>query len=237
MEILPYAKVKTDKVTIYNIRDCYYKSENDYRVKHFDRTYKLEDLKTVDFLVVPFRDAPALAHTMLSFGFEDGEQLVLSVEARLEKDEVYTPLGGAMKQYELMYVVGTERDLIRLRTDIRNVSVFIYRAKASPMDVQGLFLDMLQRMNQIAVKPEFYDTLTNNCTTNLVAHVNKLRPGTIPADYRILFPGYSDQFVNQLGLIDTDASADAMRNRSAVLPTYGIWLDSKEYSRQIRNRY
>jgi hypothetical protein len=105
------------------------------------------------------------------------------------------------------------------------------------MDVQGLFLDMLQRMNQIAVKPEFYDTLTNNCTTNLVAHVNKLRPGTIPADYRILFPGYSDQFVNQLGLIDTDESADAMRNRSAVLPTYGIWLDSKEYSRQIRNRY
>jgi hypothetical protein len=142
-----------------------------------------------------------------------------------------------MKQYELMYVVGTERDLIRLRTDIRNVSVFIYRAKASPMDVQGLFLDMLQRMNQIAMKPEFYDTLTNNCTTNLVAHVNKLRPGTIPADYRILFPGYSDQFVNQLGLIDTDESADAMRNRSAVLPTYGIWLDSKEYSRQIRNRY
>ena len=237
LEILPFAKVKTDKVTIYNIRDCHYTSENDYRVKHFDRTYKLEDLKTVDFLVVPFRDAPALAHTMLSFGFEDGEQLVLSVEARLEKDEVYTPLGGAMKQYELMYVVGTERDLIRLRTDIRNVSVFIYRAKASPMDVQGLFLDMLQRMNQIAMKPEFYDTLTNNCTTNLVAHVNKLRPGTIPADYRILFPGYSDQFVNQLGLIDTDESADAMRNRSAVLPTYGIWLDSKEYSRQIRNRY
>jgi hypothetical protein len=237
LAVLPFAKVDSERIKIYNIRDCQYRTEDDYDLKHFDRTIKIADLQSVDFVVVPFKDTPALAHTMLSFGLTDGDQIVVSVEARLERDESYSPIAGALKQYELIYLLGTERDLIRLRTDVRNVEVFLYRAKATPEDVQALFLDMVKRMNTLAKQPEFYDTLTNNCTTNLVNHVNNLRPGTIPADLRILFPGYSDQLVDQLGLLDRGTEASAMRARTAVLPAYGMQLDSRAYSLRIRSRY
>lgn len=237
LAVLPFAKVDSERIKIYNIRDCQYRTEDDYDLKHFDRIIKIADLQSVDFVVVPFKDTPALAHTMLSFGLTDGDQIVVSVEARLERDESYSPIAGALKQYELIYLLGTERDLIRLRTDVRNVEVFLYRAKATPEDVQALFLDMVKRMNTLAKQPEFYDTLTNNCTTNLVNHVNSLRPGTIPADLRILFPGYSDQLVDQLGLLDRGTEASAMRARTAVLPAYGMQLDSRAYSQRIRSRY
>lgn len=239
LAVLPFAKVEKDRISLYNIRDCQYRTEDDYDLKHFDRTFSLADLQTVDFVVVPFKDAPMLAHTMLSFGLRDGEQIVVSVEARLEKNERYTPMAGALKQYELMYVFGTERDLIRLRTDVRGVEVFLYRAKATSEEVQALFLDIIKRSNTLAKNPEFYDTLTNNCTTNLVMHVNNLRPGTIPADLRILFPGYSDELIGQLGLleVDNESTAAAMRTRAAVLPTKGLPLEAREYSQRIRSRY
>lgn len=237
LAVLPFAKLDKDRIKLYNVRDCKYRTEDDYDLKHFDTSFKVNELQTVDFVVVPFKDAPVLAHTMLSFGLSDGDQIVVSVEARLEKDEKYTPMAGALKQYELMYILGTERDLIRLRTDVRQVEVFLYRAKATPEDVQALFLDIIKRTNTLAKTPEFYDTLTNNCTTNLVTHVNNLRPGTIPADLRILFPGYSDQLIGQLGLIEGGAEATAMRARAAVLPTVGLQLTAREYSQKIRSRY
>lgn len=237
LAVLPFAKLDNEKIKLYNVRDCQYRTEDDYDLKHFDTSFKVSDLQTVDFVVVPFKDAPALAHTMLSFGVTNGEQIVVSVEARLERDETYTPMAGALKQYELMYVIGTERDLIRLRTDVRRVEVFLYRAKAMPEEVQALFLDIIKRVNTLAKHPEFYDTFTNNCTTNLVTHVNNLRPGTIPADLRILFPGYSDQLIGQLGLIEGNAEASAMRARAAVLPTPGVRLGTLEYSKKIRSRY
>lgn len=237
LAVLPFAKLDDEKIKLYNVRDCLYRTEDDYDLKHIDLNFKVSELQTVDFVVVPFKDAPALAHTMLSFGTAAGQQIVVSVEARLERDEKYTPMSGALKQYELMYVLGTERDLIRLRTDVRQVEVFLYRAKATPEEVQALFLDIIKRVNSLAKQPEFYDTLTNNCTTNLVMHVNNLRPGTIPADLRILFPGYSDQLISQLGLIEGNAEASAMRARAAVLPTQGMWLSALEYSQKIRSRY
>jgi len=237
LAVLPFAKVERDRIKLYNLRDCQYRTEDDYDLKHLDSSFNLQDLQTVDFVVVPFKDAPALAHTMLSFGLSTGDQIVVSVEARLEKGEKYTPMAGALKQYELMYILGTERDLIRLRTDVRKVDVFMYRAKANATEVQALFLDIVKRMNALAKYPEFYDTLTNNCTTNLVRHVNSLRPGTIPADLRILFPGYSDQLIGQLGLIESHAEATAMRARAAVLPTDGLRLGAREYSQAIRSRY
>jgi hypothetical protein len=237
LAVLPFAKLDNTKIKLYNIRDCRYRTEDDYDLKHFDTSFKISDLQTVDFLVVPFKDAPVLAHTMLSFGVSNGDQIVVSVEARLERDEEYTPMAGALKQYELIYILGTERDLVRLRTDVRRVEVFLYRAKATPEEVQALFLDIIKRVNTLAKQPEFYDTLTNNCTTNLVTHVNNLRPGTIPADLRILFPGYSDQLIGQLGLIEGNAEATAMRARAAVLPTPGVQLEAAEYSKKIRSRY
>jgi hypothetical protein len=173
---------------------------------------------------------------MLSFGLEDGQYFVISVEARMEQGEKYSPTNGSRRKYELMYVVGSERDLIPLRTQVRQVQVYLYRAKASPDQVQDLLVDMLVRVNKIAREPEFYDTLTNNCTTNIVDHVNRLRPGRIPLDPRILLPGSSDKLAYELGLIDTPGSFEEMKVRSNITQVSNLYARDPDYSAKIRQR-
>ncbi|HTN77324.1 MAG TPA: DUF4105 domain-containing protein, partial [Pirellulaceae bacterium] len=196
---LPYlgtlatADISGNEATIHNVRNCRYLSEDDYVLDYYDKSYDLSKLTSVDFIVVPFKEAPSLAHTMLSFGFQEQEFLAISVEARLEKGESYSPLKGATEQYELMYVIGDERDLIPLRTEHRDVDVYVYRTKVVPEEARAMFVDMLERANKLARQPEFYDTFTNNCTTNIVDHINHLRPSLIAYTYQILLPGHSDR--------------------------------------------
>ncbi|MCA9182032.1 MAG: DUF4105 domain-containing protein, partial [Planctomycetales bacterium] len=201
LAVLPYAEIENDRVQLRNIRDCDYRTENDYDVRHFDRQVRLSDLRTIDFIVVPFVNAPLIAHTMLSFGLASGEQIVFSVEARLEQGENYALVAGTNRDYELMWVVGTERDLIRLRTEVRKVDVYLYRTRATPEQVQRVFLAAVARVNQIARQPEFYDLVSNNCTTNIIDLVNELRPGSVPRDIRVLLPGSSDRMAYDLGLL------------------------------------
>ena len=125
LTVLSYADVGSNQVTVYNVRDFIYQSDEDYVVRYSDRTFDLNDLQTVDFVIVPFKDAPTLAHTMLSFGFGNGQYLGVSVEARLEVGEEYSPLMGGLRQYELIYVVADERDLIARRTRHRDVEVYL----------------------------------------------------------------------------------------------------------------
>jgi hypothetical protein len=119
LAVLPYAEFDGEQVTVRNIRDADYITENDYLLKYHDRVYNLDDLEAVYFFVVPFVDNPALAHTMLSFGFADGRHLGVSVEVRLEEGEKYFPMAGVMGQFEIMYLVAEERDLVLLRTEAR----------------------------------------------------------------------------------------------------------------------
>ena len=123
---LPTAELDGDHVMLHNIRNCSYFSEDIYTLDHYDDAFDLSQLRGVDYVVVPFKTAPGLAHTMLSFEFGDGEKskhVAVSVEARLEKGEAYSPVDGAAKQFELMYVVATERDVLSLRTEQRDVDV------------------------------------------------------------------------------------------------------------------
>src|SRR5687768_3012866 len=175
--LLASAEIDGDKLHVKNVRNCEYFSYRDCLVDHYDRTYDLSQLQSVDFVMVPFNESPALAHTMLSFGFADGEYLGVSVEVRLERGESYSPTLGLFGQFELIYVVADERDLIRVRTEHRDVDVLVYRARATPEQARRLLVDVMQRVNQLRDQPEFYDTLSNNCTTNIVRHINQLAPG------------------------------------------------------------
>ncbi|MBI2480637.1 MAG: DUF4105 domain-containing protein [Planctomycetia bacterium] len=112
LAVLPYADIGADHVIVRNIRHCAYESDSDYAVNYYDKRFELPQIRTVDFVVVPFKENPSLAHTMLSFGFADGEHVAVSAEARLEKGETYSPVLGELRQYELMYVVADERDVI-----------------------------------------------------------------------------------------------------------------------------
>lgn len=234
LAVVPFAKIDGDQVTVHHVRDFVYQTDEDFVVNYLDRRYDLGEIETVDFLVVPFNDAPSLAHTMLSFGFRDGQHLGVSVEARLEEGETYSPVAGALRQYELMYVIATERDLIGRRTMHRAVDVYLYPTRATPEQARALFVDVLERANKLASQPEYYDTITNNCTSNIVRHVNRLQPGRIPLDFRVFLPGYSDQLAQDLGLLNTEDSLTASRARHRITELANAHAESPQFSQWIR---
>lgn len=221
-------------VTIKNIRNCQYLTETDYVVDYYDRVIHLDDIRSVDFIMVPFKNMPAVAHTMLSFGFADDSYLCVSAEIRKEVGEDYSPMLGISNQFELIYLVADERDLVRLRTHHRNVDVYIYPTVAQPRDAQTLFIDVFQRVNQLAAKPEFYHTFTNNCTTNLVSHANRLLPGRVPFGWKVLLPGYSDRYAYELGLLDNRLPFDELKALAHVNGAVDRYFDDANFSLAIR---
>ena len=234
MAVLPRAQRRGDKVKVYQVRNFRYASADTFVPDYYDRVYDLDKLAGVDFVVVPFRRARSLAHTMLSFVFEDGNNLAVSVEARLERGESYSPLGGALNQYELMYVVADERDVIPLRSEHRDSDVYIYRTKATPEEARQLLADVLDRVNRLAQRPEYYHTLTNNCTTNLLAHVNKIRPGRVAYGWQVLFNGHSDRLAYDLGLLDSDKPFEQTRRLAWSNDRVRQALATDGFSAQIR---
>jgi hypothetical protein len=234
LAVLPYAKIRDDKVTVYNIRNCTYLDEDTYVIDYYDRTFNPADVQSVDFIVVPFPKVSSLAHTMMSFGFRDGQQLAVSVEVRLEHDETYSPVNGAFHQYEIMYVVADERDVIRLRTEQRNSDVYVYRTVATPEQSRELLLDVLQRVNRLKKHPEFYDTLMNNCTTNIVAHINRINPGRIPWNPTSLLTGYSDLMAYELGLLVDYGSFERTKRRAHINAAARKYADHPRFSQLIR---
>jgi hypothetical protein len=204
--VLPYAEFVGGQIVVPNVRNCRYFDEGTYVVQHEERTYNLADCQRVDFIVAPFIGMPRLAHTLLSFEFRPPngppQHLACSIEIRKEKGEEYAAWKGSARQYELMYVLADERDVVELRTNFRGEDVYLYRTTATPQQAQMLLVDVLGRANQLASRPEFYDTLTNNCTTNLVQHINRIKPNRLAYDYRVLLPGYSDKLAFDEGLIE-----------------------------------
>jgi hypothetical protein len=215
-ELVPYADFRGNQAEVHNIRNCEYTSAEDYVLRYYNKTFDLSQIRSVDFIIVPFADLPQIAHVMLSFGFANDEYVGISVEIRREKGEEYSPVAGFMRKYELMYVVGDERDLIQLRTIHRLDDVYVYRTRATPEQARMLFVDMLNRANKLTREPEFYNTLTNNCTSNVVDHINKLWPNRIAYSLQLLLPGYSDRVAYELGLLDTTKSFAETRSAARV---------------------
>jgi hypothetical protein len=158
--VLPYATIEGDRVTVHNIRNFDYRSETDYTPAWYDKTFDLNKLEAVD-LIASYWMGPAIAHTFLSFAFEGGDHLAISIETRKEKSESYSTIKGFFRQYELFYVVADERDVIRLRTNFRQnppEQVYLYRLQGPLENGRKLFLEYLHDMNALKDKPEFYNT-------------------------------------------------------------------------------
>jgi hypothetical protein len=227
-------------VTVRNVRYCQYFAADTYLVDYYDKTFDLTAVRGVDFIIVPFETTPSLAHTMLSFEIArpDGgvDHLAVSVEVRKEKDEAYNPVKGSARQFELMYVVADERDVIRQRTNYRDEQVYLYRTVATPETARLLLVDVLGRVNELAARPEFYDTLTNNCTTNIVRHIDRIRPNRLAYDVRLLLPGYSDKIAFEQGLIVPYGTFEQTRERAHVNPLAERYADRDDFSERIRRR-
>ncbi len=223
-------------LTVRNVRNTVYRSTIDFDVAWETRTYSMSDVDSVWFIVEPFADWRGPAHTFLSFGFKDGEYLAISVEIRKEQGEAFSPIKGLLRQYELAYVFGDERDLIGLRAIHRKDDVFLYRMRATPEQARAILRSMVSRSRQIAEQPEFYNTLTNTCTSNIVDHVLDIAPGSIPWSYKTLLPAYSDDLAYELGLIDTDLPIHRYRSAHRINPLVQAHIDHPEFSTLIRQQ-
>ena len=214
--LIPRASFAGSRVTIDNVRNFRWGPGSHVRPGWESRTYDLDSLSSVWYVLTPFsRDRRGPAHAFVSFGFDDGTHVAISVEARREVGEQYSIVRGLMKRFEIMYVVGDERDLMDLRVR-RGDDVYVYPIRATRAQVRTLFTGMLRRANELYEEPEFYGTLRNNCTTNLLAHVNTVAAEPIPWGGRILLPGYSDEVAYERGLIDTDLPLAAARDRFLI---------------------
>lgn len=194
--------------SIKNIRDFNYRSKSDFDVKYYDETYDLSKLEKLYYIVVPFSNFEWPAHTMLSFQFSDGKTLVASAETRKEKGESFSAVKWILNEFEFFYVLWSEEDLIKLRTDYRDNDVYMYPIRAEKDDIAAVFKNVMNRINKLSEEPEFYHTFFNNCTTTILDNANDIRNEKIPFSFEAILPAYSDKVVYDLGLIDTDLSFD-----------------------------
>lgn len=213
--LLPWAEIDGDRLTLHHIRNCEYRSETDFTVRHYNKTYDLNALRSADLFLV-YWGSPAIAHTMLSFGFEGDEYVCFSIETRKRKGQEYSAVKGFFKQYELTYVVGDERDLVGLRTHYRNEEVYLYRLKAPVAMIRMVLLDYVQTVNRLKDHPEWYNALTSNCTTNIRGHTRLYNPDA-KWDWRILINGYIDEMIYERGFLEAQSlTFSELKGRSRI---------------------
>jgi len=233
--VLPRATVEGDRVTLHNVRNFDYRTEADFTPRYEERTYDLRRLDSLD-LVASYWMGEAIAHVMLSFGFGGEDFVAISIETRRERTESYSTIAGFFKQYELFYVVADERDLIRLRTNYRKdppEDVYVYRTDGRPEEVRRVFLDYLREINSLAERPQWYNTLTTNCTTAIVTHL-RVNPGAVPMSWKVLLSGYAPLYAWERGALDTSLSFEKLKRRSRVNEAAQAADQAPDFSRRIR---
>lgn len=231
---LAYATINGDLVTVHNIRNFDYRTETDFTPAYYDRTYDLQTLDSVD-LVAVYWMGPAIAHLLLSFGFGD-DHLAISIEARKEKGEGYSSAKGFFRQYELYYVVADERDVVRVRTNYRKdppEDVYIYRVVVPIENARRIFLEYMRRLNGLREHPEFYNTLTTNCTTAILTNT-RVNPESLPFNWKVLLSGYTPAYVYESGRLDRSLPFEELQRRSLVNAAAQAADQAPDFSRRIR---
>lgn len=232
LAVLPYAEFNGDRVTIHNIRNCDYRSETDYDVRHYDRTVNLSDLRSVDLYMV-YWGSPLMAHTMMSFGFGDDAYVCFSIETRKEQGEGYSAVKGLFRQFELTYVIADERDVVRLRTNYRQgEDAYLYRLKTTPDAARRLFLDYVNRANRLREQPEWYNAVTDNCTTGI--RTQRAATDRAPWDYRVLVNGLGNELLYARGRIATNLPLAELKERGHINARAKTADQADDFSRQIR---
>lgn len=231
---LPSATVAGQYVTLHNIRNVAYRTETDFTPQYYDKTFDLRQLDTVD-LLTSYWAGNTIAHVFVSFGFGGRDYVAVSVEIRKERHENYAALRGFFKQYELIYVVADERDVIRLRTTYRQPpeDVYLYRTRIAPAQARNLFMSYVQKINTLVQHPEFYNTLTTNCTTsilfNLRAYGRRVR-----YHWKLLLSGYAAEYAYERGGLDTSLPFAELKQRSHINVRAREAHEAADFSQRLR---
>jgi hypothetical protein len=233
--VLPRVAFDGRLVHVRGVRDFRHDAPGGPAAAYDDRTYDLDRLDRVWYVLSPFGTGwRGPAHSFLTFGFADSAFVSISVEARRPEGAAFSPVKGALRRFELMYVIGDERDVIGLRALTWDDPVHLYPMRATPEQARELFVEMLKRAQEIERRPEFYNTFTNNCATNILAPVNLIATRRIPYGMDVLFPGYSDRLAHRLGLIDTELPLDEARERFRINERARAAADDPDFSLRIR---
>jgi hypothetical protein len=192
----------------------HWRSDTDFDQRWEQRTYNLSHVTDVD-LIMSYWAGEAIAHTIVSFGFDDAARLAFSIETRKESQEGYSSIAGFFKQFELAIVAADERDAVRVRSNVRGEDVRIYRLRMSPKNAQILLREYVEEANDLARTPRFYNTVTANCTNLVFEMVRVIHPG-VPMDARVFFTGYLPNYAYDLGATDTSVSFEKLRELSKI---------------------
>jgi Domain of unknown function (DUF4105) len=211
---LAAGSVQGNHVVLHNVRNFDWRSLTDYTQRWETRDYDLDHLHSVD-MVLSYWSGMAIAHMLVSFGFDDGAYVAFSVEIRREKGEKFSEIGGFFKQFELSVIAADERDVIRLRTNIRGEDDYLYAVQMPTAEMRSLFLAYVQEANSLVQTPRYYNTVTANCTT-LVYHMMKRIMGHLPLSYRLLLTGYLPGYVYAVGGLDRRYPLDELRARGRI---------------------
>lgn len=166
-------------------------------------------------LITSYWGMPAIAHILVSFGFEDGRFLLFSVETRKEKGESYSAISGFFKQYEVSILATDERDALRVRTNVRGEDDNLYRIVLSAPQRKALLLSYVEQANDLLIHPRFYNTVTANCTSIVFDMMNTIVTG-LPMDYRLLLTGYLPGYVHDVGGLQPGHSLEALRESGRI---------------------
>jgi hypothetical protein len=230
---LPEVKQQGELVTIRNIRSFNYRSQSDYDIRYFDETFDLRRLKSVDLLLSHW-GSPHVAHVMISFGFEGGRRLALSAETRKKRGQEYSGLRGFFRAYELIYIAGDERDLIRLRTNYRGEDVYLYRLALPPERARHMFLSYCRTMEKLSRSAAFYNALVDNCSTNALIHSRAYQVGELPYSWKLLASGHLDEVVYQMGGIKSALPFAELERRSLITQAARAADQAEDFSERIR---
>lgn len=237
MDRLPTIERVDDQITIRNVRNFQHGCFGEYDPAFETRTFSLSEVETIDFIVVPFSFARGLAHTMTSFGFSDGRYITISVEARRRHGESYSLFKGLFGFFPLMYIVADERDAIGLRSVCRCDDVFMFPSAAKPTDAREMFLEVLDRIDRLSKIPERYNTLFNNCLTNIRTHVNHIWPRRVPYGWRVLFSGHAAFLAHELGLLKKHEGFASAHDEYQISHRARKHINADDFSRLIREPF
>lgn len=238
LKVISTAEFNGDLVTVKNVRNFrYYPTEEDIHPAYYDKTYDLTQIKKVWYVTEPFNENQSAAHTFVSFEFNNGDFLAISIEARKTKDQTYSVWKGMLHTYPLVYIAADERDVLLLRANLRKDRVYVYPVKLEkPENGRLLLTDMLTRMNElVTTKPAWYNTLFANCTSSIAKHVNKISPGRISIfSWQLWLTASADELALKHGLLDTDLPIEQAREKYSVNEASERVGDTSNYSVKIR---
>jgi hypothetical protein len=230
--VLANAVIDGDRVTIHNVRNFDYRTETDFTPRYDTRTYDLSQLRGADLFVI-YWGSPLIAHPIVSFDFGDQGRICFSIETRPERGQAYSAIGGFYRQFELIYVAADERDAIRVRTNFRkDEDVYLFHLNLPLEEIRDRFLQYVRRINELHARPEWYNAVTSNCTTNI--RTQRMATKRTPWDWRILVNGKGDELLYERGVLDHSVSFAELKRRAYINARAQAANDAPDFSERIR---